>query len=112
MFGVYENFSTLIIIGQLIAYNQTLILSILFALPRVLIINIRGRANRIDRISVWLYAINRPIIINAEKFSYTPNINLKLKDIESIKIAWTLLISTLYLFISIIENTHGFSSLT
>ena len=25
-------------------------------------------------------------------------------------VAWTLLISTLYLFISIIENTHGFSS--
>ena len=36
MFGVYENFSALIIIGQLIAYNQTLILSILFALPRML----------------------------------------------------------------------------
>ena len=51
-----------------------------------------------------------PIIINAEKFSYTPNINLKLKVIENINIAWTLLISTLYLFISIIKNTHGFSS--
>ena len=73
-------------------------------------INTRGRANRIERIRVWLYAINSPIIINAEKFSYTPNINLKLKVIENINIAWTLLISTLYLFISIIENTHGFSS--